>query len=60
MSNNRVPDMVTALVVLYSISVLFTALRIYVRVFISKNWGADDSLLMATLVSSTWDQLADR
>jgi hypothetical protein len=52
MDDNRVPELVAALSVLYTISVLFTALRVYVRVFISKNWGLDDSLLMATLVGS--------
>ena len=57
MSENRVPDLVAALAILYTISVLFTALRVYVRVFISKNWGADDSLLVATLVGSDLDRL---
>ena len=52
MSDNKVPELVAALSVLYTISVLFTALRVYVRIFISKNWGLDDSLLMATLVGS--------
>jgi len=52
MADNKVPQLVAALSVLYTISVLFTALRVYVRVFISKNWGLDDSLLMATLVGS--------
>jgi hypothetical protein len=52
MGDNRVPELVAALSVLYTISVLFTALRVYVRVFISKNWGLDDSLLMTTLVGN--------
>jgi hypothetical protein len=60
MGENRVPELVTALVVLYTISFLFTALRVYVRVFVSKNWGADDTLLMATLVSSNWSLLFDQ
>jgi hypothetical protein len=57
MADNKVPQLVTALSVLYTISALFTALRVYVRVFISKNWGLDDSLLMATLVGSARNQL---
>jgi hypothetical protein len=52
MGSNRVPDLVAALAILYTISVLFAALRVYVRIFISKNWGLDDSLLMGTLVGS--------
>jgi hypothetical protein len=58
MDDNRSPELVAALSVLYSVSILFTALRVYVRVFISKNWGLDDSLLMATLVGSALNQLA--
>lgn len=57
MSDNKVPELVAALSVLYTISVLFTALRVYVRIFISKNWGLDDSLLMATLVGSALNKV---
>jgi hypothetical protein len=57
MGENRVPDLVAALAILYTISVLFAALRVYVRIFISKNWGLDDSLLMGTLVGSDWIRL---
>lgn len=60
MGQNRVPDLVAALAVLYTISVLFTALRVYVRIFISKNWGLDDSLLIATLVGNALSQITDR
>jgi hypothetical protein len=60
MGDNIVPEMVTVLVVLYTISILFTALRVYVRVFISKNWGADDTLLIATLVSNTCNRSINR
>jgi hypothetical protein len=51
MGDNRVAEMVIALAILYSLSFLFTALRVYVRIFVSKNWGVDDTLLIATLVS---------
>jgi hypothetical protein len=57
MDDNRVPELVAALSVLYTVSVLFTALRVYVRVFVSKGWVLDDSLLMATLVGSTLNQV---
>jgi hypothetical protein len=57
MDDNRVPELVAALSVLYTVSVLFTALRVYVRVFVSKGWGLDDSLLMVTLVGSALNQV---
>ena len=57
MDDNRVPELVAALSVLYTVSVLFTALRVYVRVFVSKGWCLDDSLLMATLVGSALNQV---
>jgi hypothetical protein len=57
MDDNKVPKLVAAFSVLYTISILFTALRVYVRLFISKNWGLDDSLLIATLVGSALNQL---
>jgi hypothetical protein len=31
---------------------IFVGLRVYVRCLISKSWGADDSLLLAALVTS--------
>jgi hypothetical protein len=50
-AENRVPELVTALCILYTLSVVFVALRIYVRIYISKNWGLDDYFLVATWVS---------
>lgn len=50
-AENRAPELVSALAILYSLSFVFVALRVYVRIYISKNWGLDDSLLVVTWVS---------
>jgi hypothetical protein len=51
MGDNRAPDIIVALAVLYTLAFVFTLLRVYVRIYVSKNWGADDYVLVATLVS---------
>jgi hypothetical protein len=49
-TDNRGPELVVVLGLFLAFSWVFTALRVYVRLMISKNWGSDDTILLAALV----------
>jgi hypothetical protein len=49
----NISQLVGVLVLFLILAWVFTGLRVYVRSLIRKNWGADDSLLLAALVSSS-------
>lgn len=55
----NISQLVGVLVLFLILAWVFTALRVYVRSLIRKNWGADDSLLLAALVSSSYPFLME-
>lgn len=50
---NRGPQLAGVLGFFLALTWIFTGLRVYVRLLISKNWAADDSVLMMALVKFT-------
>ena len=51
MDATAVPQLEGVLGLFLVLAWIFTGLRVYVRCLISKSWGADDSLLLAALVT---------
>lgn len=51
-AESRGPQLEAVLGVFLALTWIFTGLRVYVRLRISKNWAADDVILMFTLVGS--------
>ena len=47
-------DVLVMEIVLTVVSVLVVALRIYVRVFLTKSYGLDDTLILVNMVSQEW------
>ena len=47
---SRAPELWGTLGVFLVLAWIFTALRVYVRAWVSRSWGADDFLLLAALV----------
>ncbi|KAE9381535.1 hypothetical protein N431DRAFT_425107 [Stipitochalara longipes BDJ] len=53
MAVDRGPELSAVLGLFLGLAYLFVLLRVYVKTFLSKSWGADDTLLLASLVSFT-------
>lgn len=52
MAEDRGPQLAAVLGLFLGLTYVFVGLRIYVRLFVSKNWWKDDYLLLGAQVTS--------